>query len=737
MADFVAEFTNLAAHHGMTLPPIIADDRRHRFCTHDRNKADRSGEYCLRIDGDYAVGWVKDYRTGLVVKYYSRRQDLSQADADRVRKKMQREKAKRENEARELAEKALKKSQAIWEQASQDCRQNPYVLKKKIITYAARTIGNMLIVPMYRLDEEKKPVFAGIQRIWPDKKRFIYGLAITGCFGCAGFNKDKSVIYVTEGYATGCTIHEATGAHVIVAFNSGNLPHVTKQVRDLYPQSQITIAADNDQWSGDAGIKAARQAAEIAGGDIKITMPEVFYDDPARPTDFNDIAVLMGTDRVKDMLQTTIPIENQAQQGETPEPEPKTIDRSMNWRDMLILKKDGMPDSRSPQNIQTIFNHHPALKGCFCYDEFADEIIVRQPPPWDQRDSFKVRRVEDVDGVNGQYWFDSIGLRVVKGAVMDGITAAAYEPSNIINPAKDYFETLIWDGKPRLDTWLHEWLGANNQPKEYLAAVGRKTIVAAVTRAFKAGAKFDHMLILESRQGLGKSTLLRQLATIGGVEYFTDEIHDVTNKDTLITMQGKLIVEFAELQAWGRSGLNDLKAFITRTVDEYRPPYGRFTVRRPRRCVFIGTVNPQGSYFQDTTGNRRYWPVRCGTISVDHAGFAKIVPQLWAEAYQLYRQGEQLYLSEDIAVMAESEQEGRLIEDGWTEIIEEAIDGQSKISRKAILSALKMPADKQDNRVSMRINSIMTRMGWRDKVIWADGKTCRGYEKIMSDYEVS
>ena len=121
------------------------------------------------------------------------------------------------------------------------------------------------------------------------------------------------------------------------------------------------------------------------------------------------------------------------------------------------------------------------------------------------------------------------------------------------------------------------------------------------------------MLILEGPQGARKSTALKILA---GEDWFTDELPDLGSKDAAMQMRGVWIIEIAELDAIGRAEVSRIKAFLTRTTDRYRPPYGRYIIEVPRQCVFAGSVNPD-TYLRDETGNRRFWPVRCGTIDID------------------------------------------------------------------------------------------------------------------------
>jgi putative DNA primase/helicase len=165
------------------------------------------------------------------------------------------------------------------------------------------------------------------------------------------------------------------------------------------------------------------------------------------------------------------------------------------------------------------------------------------------------------------------------------------------------------------------------------------------------------MLFLEGPQGTRKSAALKVLA---GEPWFTDELPELGSKDAAIQLQGVWIVEVAELDAIGRAEVSRIKAFVTRTTDRFRPPYGRHTVEVPRQCVF---ANPD-TYLRDETGNRRFWPLRCGTIDI--AALAKDRDQLWAEAVTLYKHGA-IWWIDDPALLAEAreEQDRRYQPDAW------------------------------------------------------------------------
>lgn len=375
----------------------------------------------------------------------------------------------------------------------------------------------------------------------------------------------------------------------------------------------------------------------------------------------------------------------------------------------LVMKVDG----KSLHNTGIVLAHHEFLAGALAYNIFSDEIIIRRAPPWDNPEAFLVHAWADDDTTRCRMWLETQGFKISKNDVCD--VAISVARKNVINPPREYFERLTWDQQPRLDTWLTYYCGAETQESDYLRLAGAKWMIGGVARIYNPGCKFDTALILEGDQYIGKSITFDTLATIGGERYFTDDSIDFHNKDSLLKLQGKLIVEMAELATWKRAESEDVKAFITRRIDLYRPPYARKTIERPRMFIIGGSTNPSGGYFKDHTGNRRYLPVKCGRIDIE--ALKRDTEQLWAEAVVRFKAGEQIWLSWEENKIAGEEQDLRVDEDVIGENIDEVVRDLERLpgfgfSINDILNKLGIAIDKRSPLLKSRVTSHLTHRGF-------------------------
>ena len=221
-------------------------------------------------------------------------------------------------------------------------------------------------------------------------------------------------------------------------------------------------------------------------------------------------------------------------------------------------------------------------------------------------------------------WLQREEISVNSAVAAQAVEAAARDSS--LHPVKEYLDFLEHDGTSRLESWLSEYMGA--APSAYHREVGRTILIAAVARIFEPGCKVDTVPIFEGAQGVRKSnkTLF--------YPWFGDELADLGSKDAAMQTRGVWGLEISELVAMSRGEVSRIKAFISRTIDRFRPPYGSRIIESPRSCVFWGTTNADG-YLKDETGGRRFLPIKIGNIEVERLEQDR--DQLWAEAVLLSR----------------------------------------------------------------------------------------------------
>ncbi|MDL2215372.1 virulence-associated E family protein, partial [Dysgonomonas sp. OttesenSCG-928-M03] len=279
---------------------------------------------------------------------------------------------------------------------------------------------------------------------------------------------------------------------------------------------------------------------------------------------------------------------------------------------------------------------------------------------WDKKGAYNKypRPLEDTDDDDLYLWFEQKYGITRKENIKSALKIVMR--NNRFNPVVDYLDACEWDGVERLDTLLIDLFGADDT--EYTRAVTRKTLVAAVARAYDAPVKFDYTLTIVGEQGTGKSSTIRRLAN----GWFSDSITQLKGKEAYEGVQGAWIIELPELASLRRTDLDSMKAFLTKEDDRFRPAYGARTETFPRRCIFIATTN-EPDFLQDVTGNRRFWVVntigRRGTEKWHEYLTPAVVAQIWGEAKQRYFEGELLFLPPHLERVANEVQNAHLERD--------------------------------------------------------------------------
>lgn len=299
-------------------------------------------------------------------------------------------------------------------------------------------------------------------------------------------------------------------------------------------------------------------------------------------------------------------------------------------------------------NIVLILENDVAFKNNIAYDDFEKREIAQRSLPW-RKVNYGTRFLTDSDDDNIEHYLESVYK--IAGTKLSKALSVISERTKF-HPICNYLDGLAWDKKPRVDTLFIDYMGAEDS--DYTRAVTRKTLCAAVARVFNPGCKFDYMLTFVGPQGLGKSSLIGKL----GRYWYSDSFTTVQGKEAFEQVQGVWILEIAELSALRNADVESIKHFITKREDRYRVAYGKRVENFPRQFVPFGSTNKL-DFLKDRTGNRRFWPVKTGTPSKDvHTELtAEEVNQIWAEAYELFMVGEQLFLSKELEAAAKVVQE--------------------------------------------------------------------------------
>lgn len=385
-------------------------------------------------------------------------------------------------------------------------------------------------------------------------------------------------------------------------------------------------------------------------------------------------------------------------------------------------------------NVEIAFRYDPRLSSFVWLDEWTNTIMVHE------RGSDRPLTDEDVGRV-ALYLGRAYRLHVRPHVVAPVINVAAKRRGR--NPLVEYLDGLVWDGVPRIDTWLERVFGCVESPEHphIYRDIGRRWLIQAVARALDPGCKADTVLVLKGEQGIRKSTVLKMLA--GGPPYFADTPLRIGNTKSYLAMGRVWIYELAEGESLRKSDANEAKAFLSSPDDTFVPPYGRFAITVKRHVVFATTINDE-AFLSDDTGSRRYWPVEC--VRVDLAWVREHRDQLWAEAVVRYRRAAAAEAAgtgasvedrwwftreEDVALEAHNEQYKH--DDPWIDMIAKWAKENMGLTRATTATvgtdALKMHAKDLTRSVEMRIGGVLSRLGWKRRKTKVDGRAAWCYHR--------
>ena len=325
-----------------------------------------------------------------------------------------------------------------------------------------------------------------------------------------------------------------------------------------------------------------------------------------------------------------------------------SADIDTDWMEKLDADKKGNYKN-TIDNVLVVLEYDPNLRAKLALNTFEQREVAKENLPW-RKVSRENHNLTDKDDAGLRHYLEKVynltGVQRIKDALDLIVSKNAY------HPVRNYLESLVWDGTLRLDTLLIDYLGAKDTP--YTRTITRKTLVAAVTRVFRPGCKFDYVLVLIGDQGVGKSTLVKML----GRDWYSDSFISLQGKEAFEQIQGIWIMEIAELAAFKKAEMEQIKHFISKAEDRYRVAYGKRSENFPRQCIFIGTNNKR-DFLQDPTGNRRFWPVdtyECEPTKNVFNITPRDIDQIWAEAVLAYKAGESIHLSKELELEARKSQ---------------------------------------------------------------------------------
>ncbi len=374
----------------------------------------------------------------------------------------------------------------------------------------------------------------------------------------------------------------------------------------------------------------------------------------------------------------------------------------------------------SISNITRVLATDPTLQRTIWYDEFLQRVMTcwrsSEPREW-----------ADVDDLNMQiYLQETLGMhKLPKTVVQDAVVVVARADTR--NEVRAYMEAQVWDGVERLPSFFPDCFGADDS--EYIQRVGVNFWLSMVARAVRPGCKVDNMVVLEGAQGAGKSSAL---GIIGG-KWFTEAHRSPTDREFFSEMQGKLLIEIGEMDAFSRSEVNKVKQVITCQTDRYRTPWDKHPADHPRQNIFAGTTN-RDDWNKDETGARRFWPVYCKEVNRDLLAANR--DQYFAEALYRLNKGEKWW--EMPAEATRQQQEARRDTDELEPVIAEWLVGRSETTVGELMTdMMKMPLDRQDKMMQMRLGKCLRALGWVkiNAPVYRGGRNVRVWQRKGGEIE--
>jgi putative DNA primase/helicase len=642
-ADVKSEFENFLLSNGMTVDPktgLKMDGSVGRAYMEVDGKRKLTGWYQLWLNQSVPYGRCGDYRldhvnpTAQWRPNNGARYEMTEDQKEEIRRLQAEAKVELANKQT----KAAKIAQNIWEKST-PCEKHPYLERKQVLSHGLRQHEDgRLIIPL--LDAQLEIV--GLEYIDDDGgKKFLTGSKKKGSFFLLGEHmlKDAAVINYAEGYATAASYFQDSQQPVICCFDAGNLKPVAETISEYFPNAKHVFIADQDESkTGEIKAVEASQAVRSRGAESEVLIPETIGD-------YNDHAV--EGELIPKLKPVTVPTE---------------YDFNRNERGRYLNTKG---------NVQGVM----ILNGIKCaYNVIKKRMEILVPDSkfiQDMQDESALIEIED----------RCIQMNIPHTKVRDYLKLLAIE----YNPVKDWMESRPWDGQSRLQAFLDSITSADKSLKEMLM---KKWLISCVAAACEPnGVSLEGILVFQGAQGLGKTLWFKRLADYDEGWLLEGATLNPSDKDSVKQAVSHWLVELGELQStFKRSDMDQLKAFVTKRVDELRLPYDRAFTTYQRRTAFYASVNER-EFLIDTTGNRRFWVIPVTGIDVNHG---VDMQQLWAEVKEtMYREGQQnWFLSPDERAQLQESNEFYRTQSSVEDLILEHVDFDSDNTKPVQMTKL-------------------------------------------------
>ena len=664
--DIIAAFERAMREAGIvpvfTRDGIIADGKLIRFHVEGDKKGTRNG-WCVLFGDGIPAGEFGSWKTGETHTWCAKEAGKITPDEQHaIRARIAEARAIREREQKQREGDAAKTANLLWLEGRPVLDDaHPYLQRKGVRSHGLRlvdwpvrntkgetfrTIADTLVIPI--MDVKGKivslqGVFPATDAAFGRDKDFLVGGRKRGCFYIIGKPREGVPVAICEGYATGETIHQATGWCVVIAWDAYNLPHVAKELREAMPTASFVIAADNDQFTHkpveNPGVTYARQAAAAIGA--RVVCPE-FASIDGEPTDFNDLASREGIETVQAQVLPPPP-------SVVPNPEAtKSVALAPSAGGYIVPARLMDFDTFTPfpevdgkgKPLPTALNLAELCRRIGVvvrYNTIKKDVEILVPGLVTTIDNGKEVSTNEVYNCLHR-------VRMGVGGFESNLCSLA--EANQYNPVASWIGSKAWDGKSRLQAFFdtvtaktETMLPDGRKLKEVLM---RKWLISAVAAAYeREGVVARGVLTFVSKQNLGKTRWAKQLAPRDLGVIADGEVLNPSDKDSVMKIVSKWIVELGEVDAtFRKSDIAALKAFISKDSDSLRRPYARTESKYARRTVFFASVNDE-QFLHDPTGNTRWWTIHA--VALGEPGKLDM-QQVWAEVKSLYDAGESWHL---------------------------------------------------------------------------------------------